>query len=557
MKKIYIAVIIFLLASVLLFIASFVYLDKASHRTFYYVIQSGGKDIGTIKIDRFATEDKIICKSVTNLPFEPIYTEYRSRLVLDKNYSLENYTKESTAGRTTDIIYLENFKNLISFLSRYQSKFSCADNIPVRRETFVFEEDSPVTYLPIIENYNFSKGRSQGFNAISCFQAWNLPPMKRFITFTSIKDEYIKIGLRKIKTENLILKIRDYPQGMLWVGKSDRSMVKLEIPAKNLTIIRTFGLKTLKAKNRAIKPNGYASKDVVFKSRKTDLSGTLTFPSGEGRFPALLLAPGSWPQDRDSQGLFAALADHLSKRGFVTLRFDKRGVGSSGGEASSSTESGEIEDLEAALQYLALQDMVDPNRIVLIGHARGAIHAMKVSVVNNSVKGLIMMAPSLYPNPDEAAKKEEFQRRAQKAKWTEDYLSLVMRAARETQAKVAALDGDWAYILGKKCFLGNMREEFSDKPLDVARNVQLPVLILQGKDIEDPSTDAAALIDKQIADAGNKKHTLTYYAYLGQYFGQKISDGLHRSFYNVDKEVLENIENWLDSVLQLSVLQLS
>ena len=552
MKKIYIAVAIFLAVSVLLFIASFVYLDMVNHKTFHYLLQEGGKDIGMIRIDRFATEDKLIYKSVTNLPFEPIYTEYRSRIVLDRNYNLESYAKEATAGRTTDILYLENFKNLISFVSRYQSRFSCLDNIPVRKETFIFEEDSPVTYLPIIENYNFSKGRSQGFNAISCFQTWNLPPMNRFITFTSIRDEHIKIGSRKIKTENLVLKIRDYPQGMLWVGKSDRAIIKLEIPAKNLTITRAFGAKALRAKDRVVKPDGYSSKDVVFKSRETDLSGTLTFPSKEGKFPSILLAPGAWPQDRDSQGLFAGLADYLSKNGFVVLRFDKRGIGSSQGDASSSTESGEIKDLGAALQYLALQDMVDPKMIVLIGHARGAVHAMKAAVANNNVRGLIMMAPSIYSNPDEAAKKEEFQRRAQKARWTEDYLNLVMRAIRETQNKVAGTDGDWAYILGKKCFLGNMREELSDNPIDEAKNIKLPVLILQGKDIEDPSTDTAALLDKRIADAGNKKHTLTYYAYLGQYFGQKVRDGVHRYFYDTDKEVLENIKNWLDSLLLLS-----
>lgn len=548
MKKIYIAVILFLLMSVLLFIASFFYLDRVNHRIFYYVIQSGAKDIGTIRIDRFVTEDKIVYKSVTDLPFEPVYTEYRSRLALDKKYNLESYTKERASGRTTDITYLENFKNLISFVSRYQSKFACAENIPIKKETFVFEEDSPVTYLPIIENYDFSKGRSQGFNTISCFQTWNLPPMKRFITFTSIKDEHIKIGSRKIKTENLILKIRDYPQGALWVGKSDRTIIKLEIPTRNLTITRTFALKAIKAEDRKISPDGYVSNDVVFKSKKTDLSGTLTFPSKGTRFPAALLVSGSGPQDRDYQGLFASIADHFSRNGFAVLRFDKRGVGSSGGELSSSTDIDEIEDLEAAFQYLALQSMVDPGAIVLIGHAGGAINAMKAAVKNNSVKGLVMMAPSIRQNPDEGAKKEELRRVAQKAKWTEDYLDLAMRTAEETQSKVAGSDADWIYVLGKKCFLDDMRYELSDKPLDAARGVQIPVLILQGKDTEGPSIDSAALLDKAIADSGNKRHTLIYYAYLGQFFGQKISDGIHRSFYDADKDVLENIRSWLDSI---------
>jgi len=548
MKKIYIAVLMLLSAGLLLFIASFFYLDKVNHKTFYYLITTYGKDAGTIKVERFATEDKIIYKSVTSLPFEPVYTEYRSRLVLDKRYNLESYTKERVSGRVTDMLYLENFKNLISFVSRYQSKFACVENIPIRKETFVFEENSPVTYLPIIENYNFSKGRSQGFNAISCFHAWDLPPMKRFITLTSIKDEYIKIDSRKIKTENLLLKIRDYPQGALWVGKSDRAIMKLEVPAKNMTITRTFGPKTVKAVRRTIKPDGYVSTDLFFKTKGADLSGTLTFPSKEGRFPAVLFAPGAGPQDRDYQGLFAGLADHLSKNGLVCLRFDKRGVGSSGGELSSYTRSDEVEDLDAALQYLKDQNMVDPSNVILIGHAGGSIHAMKIAVKNSCVKGLIMMAPSIYTNLDERAKKEELQRMSQKTKWTNDYLDLVIRTVQETQNKVTGSNGDWAYILGKKCFLGNMRDSLTDKLPDIAGSPDLTVLILQGKDTDDPSDDAGPALDKIIADAGNSRHTLTYYAYLGQFFGQKIGDGLHRYYYDTDKEVLENVRNWLDGI---------
>ncbi|MCX5678191.1 MAG: alpha/beta fold hydrolase [Candidatus Omnitrophica bacterium] len=549
MKKIYIAVLIFLSLGLLLFIASFFYLDKVNHKTFYYLIKTSGRDSGTIKVERFVTEDKIIYKSVTSLPFEPVYTEYRSRMVLDKNYNFESYTKERVSGRVTDTLYLENFKNLISFVSRYESRFACAENIPIRKETFVFEEDSPVTYLPIIENYNFSKGRSQGFNAISCFNTWSLPPMKRFITLTSINDEYLKIDSRRIKTENLLLKIRDYPQGALWVGKSDRAIMKIEVPAKNMTITRTFGPKIIKAAIRTIKPDGYISKDVFFKSKGAELSGTLTFPSKEGKYPVILFAPSAGPQDRDYQGLFASLADHLSRNGFVCLRFDKRGVGSSGGELSSSTGSDEIEDIEAALQCLKGQNMVDPNDVMLIGHASGSVHALKIAVKDNNIKGLIMMAPSIYTNLDERSKREELQRMSQKTKWTDDYLNLVIRTVQETQNKVAGSNGDWIYILGKKCFLGNIKDELTGKPPDITGNPDLAVLILQGKDTDELSADAGPALDKIIADAGHSRHTLKYYAYLGQFFGQKVNDGAHRYYYDIDKEVLENIRNWLNGIL--------
>jgi alpha/beta superfamily hydrolase len=337
------------------------------------------------------------------------------------------------------------------------------------------------------------------------------------------------------------------------VGKSDRAIIKIEVPAKNMTITRTFRPKTVKASPRTIEPDGYLSKDVFFKSKGAELSGTLTFPVKEGKYPAILLAPGAGPQDRDYQGLFASLADYISKSGLVCLRFDKRGVGSSGGELSSSTGSDEVGDLEAALQCLKGQNMADPSNIVLIGHASGSIHAMKIAVKDNSVKGLIMMAPSIYTNLDERSKREELQRMSQKTKWTDDYLNLVIRTAQETQNKVTGSNGGWVYILGKKCFLGDMKDDIADKPpVDITGNLDLAFLILQGKDTDDLSSEAGPALDKIIADAGNNRHTLTYYAYLGQFLGQKITDGAHRQYYDTDKEVLENIRNWLKSVLQLS-----
>ncbi len=549
MRYIYLSVIVLLIIGVLLFAGSFIYLDMSNHQTFHYIIQSSDKDIGTIKVDRFLTEDKIIYKSVTSLPFEPLYTEQRSRLVLDKDYNLESYTKDRVSGKTVDSIYLENFRSLISFISRYQSRFSFTENIPVKRNTFIFEEDSPLTYLPIIENYNFSKGRSQGFSTISFLRQWNLPPMSRFIILTSINDEKVKIDKRKIWTENLILKIRDFPQSAIWVGKSDRSVMKLSLPSRNITIIRTFKQKKLKAVAFKREQSGFSVKDVLFKSRGVDLAGTLTFPAMEGRYPAVLLSPAPGPHDRDYQGLFVGISEYLSKNGYVCLRFDKRGVGFSGGDYASSTESGDIEDLASGVQYLTAQNMVDPDKIFLIGQGRGSINAMKLAAKNGKIKGVIMLSPTLYPYTNIIAKIDEIDAKARKIKWSDDYFNLVLKADRDSKAKVAGSDGDWAYLLGKKCFLGSMREELPNGPLAQPCDLQIPVLVMQGKETDETYGDVAVSIDKMLGVSGKERHSLTYYAYLGSLFGRKVSDGIHRAYYDTDRDVLVNIRNWLSDTL--------
>ena len=62
-------------------------------------------------------------------------------------------------------------------------------------------------------------------------------------------------------------------------------------------------------------------------------SAQLTIPViGEGPFPGVLLIPGSGPTDMNyTEGanakLFWQIAEYLSERGFVVLRYDKRGIG--------------------------------------------------------------------------------------------------------------------------------------------------------------------------------------------------------------------------------------
>ena len=98
-------------------------------------------------------------------------------------------------------------------------------------------------------------------------------------------------------------------------------------------------------------------------------------------------------------------------------------------------------------------------------------------------------------------------------------------------------------------FLKKIREELSEKPSDFIKNIKMPVLILQGKEDEEASMEIAPKLDKALADIGNTGHTLTYYGYLGHFLGTAINDGRSQIHYEIDKEVAENIKNWLATAL--------
>src|SRR5581483_415311 len=81
----------------------------------------------------------------------------------------------------------------------------------------------------------------------------------------------------------------------------------------------------------------FTSHDVTFHSADgTKLTGTLTIPEhANGRMPAFVFVHGSGPATRDGGSkqnpTFRDLSNALSNAGIVVLRYDKRGIGESGG----------------------------------------------------------------------------------------------------------------------------------------------------------------------------------------------------------------------------------
>jgi len=549
MRKIYLAVFATLIVGIILFAGSLLYLDREKHKVFFYTVNLDGHDTGNIKIDKYITDDKIIYKSVDSEPFQPLFTEMRSRITLDRSGDLISYLKESSCNGAQDTVYLDNSGKNISFVATSGSEFAYLTGLGVKEGVLVFDERSPSTYLPILERYDFKLGRSQTFNVLTNSSTL-LPPMKRLLTFTSVRDEYINIGSRKIKVECLLIRARNSPQGMLWVTKSGRSIIKIEFPDLKLKITRIFSLKNVNEVNKPAAGNGlYDEEAVKFNNKKTVLAGTLTIPKKGSPFPAVLLLGKADGSDREDQGVFTELAGRLGEEGFAVLRFDGRGIGSSGGTASSATSSEEYEDSVSALDYLLQRKEIDPGRVAVIGHGEGAFFASKLASDKKNIKALILMSPMISLGGETDINFDNLNEMAKKSKWDDQYLKLAMKSRMETLETVKKSKGDWVSLLGTRCFLKKLKEEVGANPIDIIRKVEIPVLILHGKEDELVPAKVASTLDKALEDSGNINHKLIYYGYLGHFFGKAVNDGLHRIHYSVDESVLLNIKQWLGETL--------
>lgn len=157
------------------------------------------------------------------------------------------------------------------------------------------------------------------------------------------------------------------------------------------------------------------SYDIKIPSENIILGATLTIPKSISlsKWPAILLIPGSGKQDRDETfGLFNAtfkeLALFLSENGFVTIRYDKRGVGESEGNFTSAGLYDFARDVENIFNYLKSREEVDSSQIFLIGHSYGGKIATIVASQHPEVAGLVLLACVASQEPDNLIRQNKF-----------------------------------------------------------------------------------------------------------------------------------------------------
>jgi pimeloyl-ACP methyl ester carboxylesterase len=111
----------------------------------------------------------------------------------------------------------------------------------------------------------------------------------------------------------------------------------------------------------------------------------------------VILVPGPGPVDRDETvagiSVFAQVANALADAGFVVIRYDKRGVGQSGGREESATMKDYAEDVRAVVEFLRKRKDIDQQRIALVGHSEGGLVGMMTAAdAKKRVAALVLMA---------------------------------------------------------------------------------------------------------------------------------------------------------------------
>jgi hypothetical protein len=180
----------------------------------------------------------------------------------------------------------------------------------------------------------------------------------------------------------------------LWTDDSSR-MIRFSVPQQSLEVVRE-DIAAVSSRSVTIsRPN---DAQINIPSNGFSLAGTLSRPaqSTAARLPAVVLVAGSGPTDRDSLlfgiPILGQIAGALADAGYMVVRYDKRGIGQSGGRAEAATLADYADDVRAAVKLLADRKDVDPKRIAVIGHSEGGLVALMAAEKDKRIAAVGLVA---------------------------------------------------------------------------------------------------------------------------------------------------------------------
>lgn len=133
------------------------------------------------------------------------------------------------------------------------------------------------------------------------------------------------------------------------------------------------GLRKWLSGSHRVVPTGAGRKDLTLNFGDYESHAQLTYPTTAGRHPAVVLIPGSAPEDRNADICFppghvlshnfADIAKYLTRRGYAVLRYDKRGVTGPCRRATTVPLSRLLSDAGTVLAAAKKDPHVDPRHV--------------------------------------------------------------------------------------------------------------------------------------------------------------------------------------------------
>jgi pimeloyl-ACP methyl ester carboxylesterase len=327
----------------------------------------------------------------------------------------------------------------------------------------------------------------------------------------------------------------------------------------------------------------------------------VTIPNrGEGPYPGILLVQGSGACDMNEyifQGSATGepvrplkqLAEHLTKKGYLVLRYNKRGVETNYTKIDSETILGLtypqlLSDLENSLDALIIQPEVNSEDITLLGHSEGAYLCAIEASQNTKISNLVLMGIANHAH--DIAYWQTVELKLQYARAIDldqngllNISEIIQTIDTDTfltiqpEALISHTPSGWKWNPGIDANGDNffsINEELRplvlqsyqvlltmdypgsklmksaenmDRVRDVINNTNASVLLLHGEDdIVAPISEAELIFE--VLESSDSGCTFYRYPGLSHYFYE--SDGYSMAIGPIREDVINDISDWLD-----------
>jgi uncharacterized protein len=230
----------------------------------------------------------------------------------------------------------------------------------------------------------------------AAFRGYIAPQLEVAILVSGVFQDRIETPQRAINASRYAL-VLTQPSGELQVSlwaDAEGSLLRLSVPIQGLELARDD---IASASSRTTSFSLPTDEPVRIPASGFSLAGSVAKPAGStSRLPAVVLVGGSGPTDRDATvfgiPVLGQLAGALVDAGFLVVRYDKRGIGQSGGRAESVTILDYVEDARAVVRWLEKRRDVDRRRIAVVGHSEGAWVALAAAAREKRIAAIAMLS---------------------------------------------------------------------------------------------------------------------------------------------------------------------
>ncbi|MGB2600030.1 MAG: alpha/beta fold hydrolase [Candidatus Omnitrophota bacterium] len=553
MKKLIITLVITAIFAVVLIVLAFLYIDFAGHKTFPYDVFVGDELLGSVKVDRYATEDKVIYKAradYLNSVGCPLITE---KLLSKKGKMLPlKYTREISGARgASQTILIEQNEDKTDFLFLSPPRFFSMKDFETGHKTLIFSPYNIMTYMPVMERYNFWKKGTQFFEVMIPIDE-PVPIFRDKIEVEYSGEEYISIMGRKAETELFTFRAKGLPEAKVFLSKYKHQILSLEVPKKNLRFVMVSEkglLEKLPLKMRPAPAEGKKGEDVFFESGNQMLSGQLWMPKGDGSFPAAIIVSEDGPMTNAERSFQRSYAEHLSDVGFAVLMYDKPGQGKSQGNLADLDDERRILNIQAAVSYLKNISGIRAERIILIGYKGGGYLCLKaaekvpdlhscvvLSMTLESLKtsGFFTSAQSMI---NEALRRNDY------GSFEEEYMVRVTKKLEDYLKETAGSTENFSIFMGMKVPLKGYREYITRVPYEAVLTFDKPLFMIFGRQDMNFDAQSAEDLKKTLREARKDDIHMAVIGNLNSHMGMS-SERTELLDFKVNEDVPQLIENW-------------